>query len=114
VVQLNTKASTAPKKIYQHIRNLRGVITTLTEADAMPSSSDVPPFDSLGCLADNYLNCHGFDDISLRHIHHAIKLAMRSQSVDAFTDYLCSREMALREAQFLYWLISFEFDTTIL
>jgi hypothetical protein len=93
-----------PTTIYQHIRDLRGIVKTLKEAEMYPIC-DIPPFDNLGPLADKYLISHGYDDGSLRHIDYAARHAKCDNNSHAFVDYLGYRGMPLLEAQFLWDLI---------
>jgi hypothetical protein len=94
-----------PNRIYQYVRNLRGIKGYL-EAPT-PSEDDDEVGTLLGYWAYSYVKAHGYTSNSIRHIQHAFEEFNTSEE---FTDYLADMGMPQAEAEWLWKLILSNFQ----
>jgi hypothetical protein len=91
------------KRIYTHHRNLKGIIKSFeTPTTVSGSEDDLPSFEGLGVMADQYLQAHGYVASAVLHIVAARNIANCGND---FTEYLCTKGMPTTEAEFLWNLI---------
>ncbi len=86
--------------IYQHVRNLCGIVSTLLSPQ--PKSDDLVM--SLGALADRYLRSHRYTPKSWQKIVAIYKTSERDFAV--FEERLCQRGMPQAEVRFLWEIIN--------
>jgi hypothetical protein len=87
--------------VYQHIRKLNGIIRSIDRQPDIPADDDgsIP---KLGPATDSYLNTHGYTVGAISRIEHAFETYKSSQ---AFINYLHSRGMPWREAEYVWDLL---------
>jgi hypothetical protein len=83
----------------QHKRNLGGITLSYTRASKLPRQPHAP---SLGELADDYLQSHGYDLEAMCTIAETYK---HSSTAEEFSMSLASSGFAVAEALFLHRLI---------
>jgi hypothetical protein len=88
------------RPIFQHIRALHGIMSSIETRPAIPVEDERIP--SLGPAANEYLSAHGYNISSLHHIDHAHST---SRSLEDFIGYLHPRGMPWREVNYLWGLI---------
>jgi hypothetical protein len=86
-----------PPYVYQHVRNLTGIVDSLTEPPEPTVQDERPP--SLGRVVDSYLEAHGYKDSSIFTI---VCSYTDAQNVGDFVKSLCSKGMAQREVEWLW------------
>jgi hypothetical protein len=91
--------------VYQHIRALSGITSTLYQRPAIPAENAA--FPSLGRSADRYLFAHGYNIAAFHHIEHATN---SSDDLQDFIGYLHPRGMPWMEIVYLWDLIQEEED----
>lgn len=97
----STSAGITPVLVYQHIRSLNGIIRSIERQPDIPTDDDetIPKF---GPATDSYLTTHGYSVGAISRIEHAVETYKTSQ---AFINYLHSRGMPWREAEYLWGLL---------
>jgi hypothetical protein len=87
--------------VYQHVRNLNGIIRSIDRHLDIPADDDgsIP---KLGPTTDSYLSTHGYTVGAISCIEHAVETHKSSQ---AFINYLHSRGMPWREAEYVWDLL---------
>ncbi|KAG1895721.1 uncharacterized protein F5891DRAFT_1193895 [Suillus fuscotomentosus] len=90
-------SSNAPVRVYQYMRELSGIQSTLYS----PPPADDTPLRSFGDIPDSYLEAHGYSSRALLCIQHALDVSMSGQQ---FVNNLSSRGLPVAEARWL-WLI---------
>jgi hypothetical protein len=87
--------------VYQHIRSLNGIVTSLARRPAIQAEDDTS-LPSLGPAGDKYLSAHGYNVSAIHHIDHARNT---SDNLQDFIGYLHPRGMAWTEIVYLWDLI---------
>jgi hypothetical protein len=102
VSQSNSSSSTPATVIpvYQHIRSLNGIVTSLARRPAIHTED--PSLPSVGPAGDKYLSAHGYNVSAIHHIDHARNT---SDNLQGFIGYLHPRGMAWTEIVYLWDLI---------
>jgi hypothetical protein len=86
--------------VFQHIRSLSGITSSLEIRPAIPLEDETIP--ALGPAANRYLSDHGYNISALHHIEHA---RSTSRNIQEFVGYLHPRGMPWREIEYLWHLI---------
>jgi hypothetical protein len=87
--------------VYQHIRRLDGIIRTISRPPDFATDDD-QSIPKLGPATDSYLSAHGYTIGAISQIEHAFDIHLTSQ---AFINYLSSRGMPWREAEYVWGLL---------
>jgi hypothetical protein len=90
--------------VYQHMRNLGGIIRTIERPPNIPANND-PSIPTLGPAIDDYLDAHGYNVGSISRIEHAISIYTTPEE---FINYLNSWGMAWTEAQYVWKLVQMD------
>ncbi|KAG1873165.1 hypothetical protein F4604DRAFT_1925659 [Suillus subluteus] len=93
-----TTSSHAPQQVYQYMRELSGIQSTLYSPPPddilLPSFGDVP---------DSYLEAHGYSSRALLCVQHALDVSVSGQQ---FVDNLSGRGLPVAEAWWLWFIIT--------
>ncbi|KAG1904841.1 uncharacterized protein F5891DRAFT_1184254 [Suillus fuscotomentosus] len=92
-------SSNAPVRVYQYMRELSGIQSTLYS----PPPADDTPLPSFGDIPDSYLEAHGYSSRALLCIQHALDVSMSGQQ---FVNNLSSRGLPVAEARWLWFIIT--------
>lgn len=93
--------------VYQHIRGLDGIKSSLARRPAIQSEDDLFSGLSLGPAVGKYLSAHGYNVSAIHHIDHAKNT---SGNLEDFIGYLHPRGMAWTEIVYLWDLIAEDMD----
>lgn len=92
-------SSHAPRRVYQYMRELSGIQSTLYS----PPPADDTPLPSFGDVADSYLEAHGYSSRALLCIQHALDISVSGQQ---FVDDISGRGLPVTEARWLWFIIT--------
>lgn len=93
-----------PPKIWSYIRNLQGIIGVLYQP-LVPVVPRPQESASLGVLAENYLQAHGYTQSAINSI---ASTARSSPSAEGFVDSLIAYGLTRTEAKFLWDIIEWK------
>ncbi|KAG1889580.1 hypothetical protein F4604DRAFT_1915442 [Suillus subluteus] len=98
-----TTSSHAPRRVYQYVRELSGIQSTLYS----PPPADDIPLPSFGDVPDSYLEAHGYSSCALLCVQHALDVSASGQQ---FVDNLSGRGLPVAEARWLWFIITGDND----
>lgn len=92
--------------IYQHVRNLRSIIRSITKPPSVAAEDDDDSVPDLGPATNKYLRAHGYTVGSISQVEHAISIYDTSEA--QFINYLNSRGMPWKEAEYVWGLLQMD------
>jgi hypothetical protein len=85
--------------IYQHVRNLKGVVRSMT--DPTSQNSTIPTV--IGNTLKDYLLSHGYEATAVMEI---LAASVASLTVIDFMGHLCPKGLPIKEAEYMWGLIA--------